>query len=207
MQLKPYLIKTPSWIKYLFNKQIWHIETKKKVLYLTFDDGPIPEVTPWALNELAKHNAKATFFCIADNVCKYPEIYKQILIAEHQVGNHTFSHINGWKSNTKDYLKNIAKAANYINSKLFRPPHGKIKASQAKALRNQGYKIIMWDVLSADFDQSIKPKQCLDNVLKNTAKGSVIVFHDSLKAKKNLYYTLPKVLAHFSKQGFVFESL
>jgi peptidoglycan/xylan/chitin deacetylase (PgdA/CDA1 family) len=207
MYLKPYFIKTPRWIKHLFNKQIWHVETTEKILFLTFDDGPIPEVTPWVLDELIKYNAKATFFCIADNVCKYPEIYKQISAHGHQVGNHTFSHINGWESNTKNYLKNTVKATNHIDSKLFRPPHGKIKPSQAKALRKQGYKIIMWDVLSADFDQSIKPNQCLDNVLKNAGKGSIIVFHDSLKAKDNLYDTLPKVLAYFSKQGYLFEKL
>jgi len=207
MQLKPYFIKNPNWIRRLFNKQIWSVETDRKVLFLTFDDGPIPEVTPWVLDELAKYNAKATFFCIADNVRKYPNVYKQLLTNGHQVGNHTFSHLNGWKINPNYYLENTEKAASYIDSKLFRPPHGKIKHSQAKALRRLGYKIIMWDVLSADFDQNISPEQCLENVLNNTEKGSIIVFHDSLKAKGNLYYTLPKVLKHFSELGFSFEKL
>ncbi len=205
MQLKPYFVKTPAWIKYLFNKQIWAVETDRKVLFLTFDDGPIPEVTPWVLNELAKYNAKATFFCIADNVCKHPKEYQQILANGHQVGNHTFSHVNGWKVNTNQYLNNVEKANEYIDSKRFRPPHGKLKPSQVKALIRQGYKIIMWDVLSADFDQNIPPERCLENVLNNMEKGSILVFHDSLKAKENLYYTLPKVLKHFSELGFSFE--
>ena len=207
MQLKPYFIKTPNWIKRLFNKQIWFVETDRKVLFLTFDDGPIPEVTPWVLDELTKYNAKATFFCIGDNVRKYPNVYKQLLTNGHQVGNHTFSHVNGWKTNSNHYLESTEKAASYINSKLFRPPHGKVKPSQVRALRKQGYKIIMWDVLSADFDQNISPEQCLENVLNNTEKGSIVVFHDSLKAKKNLYYTLPKVLKHFSNKGFEFKKL
>ena len=207
MRIKPYFVKTPEWIKFLFTKQVWQLKTQEKVIYLTFDDGPIPEITPWVLTELKKHKARATFFCIADNVRKYPKIYKQLLDDGHQVGNHTFSHLNGWKTKTKNYTADIIKAKKHIQSTLFRPPYGKLKPKQSRVLQDKGYKIIMWDVLSADFDTTISPKKCLENCLKNTTKGSVVVFHDSLKAKQNLIYTLPKVLEYFSEAGFVFKSV
>ncbi len=205
--MKPYFVKTPNWLKRLYNKQIWDIKTNKKVIYLTFDDGPIPEVTPWVLQELKKHNAKATFFCIGDNVKKHTSIYNAVLTEGHAVGNHTLHHLNGWQTNTDKYIADITEYSEYVSSKLFRPPYGKIKKSQRKLLLEKGYKIIMWDVLSADFDQSISNEKCLQNVLQNTKNGSIIVFHDSKKSFERLAYVLPKVLAHFSALGFCFNKL
>jgi len=164
---------------------------------------------------LKKHNAAATFFCVGDNLLKYPKIFKEIIQQNHSIGNHTFDHLNGWNSSNKDYLNSILKAeevihnSKFINHKsyLFRPPYGKIKSSQAKLLIKEGYEIIMWDVLSADFDQMISKEKCLQNVIKNTKSGSIIVFHDSEKSFKNLEYVLPKVLEYFSKKGFAFKAL
>lgn len=176
----------------------------EKIVYLTFDDGPVPEVTPWVLEQLKKYNAKATFFCIGDNIRKNPEIYKSLLTAGHQTGNHTFNHLNGWKVNTEDYLKNTALAADYIKSFLFRPPYGKIKFFQALRLKRQ-YKIVMWDVLSYDFDINTSPQQCMENVIVNAVPGSIVVFHDSIKAEKNLKFALPEVLKYFSERQYRFE--
>ncbi len=185
---------------------VWRASFLDKTLYLTFDDGPIPEVTPWVLQQLKEYNAKATFFCVGKNVLQYPNIYQQILEEGHRVGNHTFNHLNGWKTDTMDYLENIGECGRLVNSPLFRPPYGKIKKSQLRSIETQ-YQIIMWDVLSGDFDQSIDPQECLENVLEYSREGSIIVFHDSLKAFKNLSYTLPKVLEHFANKGYQFTSL
>lgn len=183
----------------------------KNSVYLTFDDGPHPEITPWVISELKKYNAEATFFCIGKNVKQYPHIYKQILDEEHATGNHTQNHINGWKSSDEDYIKDISEAALHIKSNLFRPPYGRIKKSQAasiaEAMKNKTAKIIMWDVLSGDFDRSILPENCLENVLKNTTPGSIVVFHDSEKAYNNLVNSLPKVMQHFSKKGCLFKKI
>ncbi|MDT0552969.1 polysaccharide deacetylase family protein [Urechidicola vernalis] len=205
--MKAYFVKTPHWIQRLFKNWVWSFSTSKKEIYLTFDDGPTPEITEWTLTELAKFNAKATFFCIGKNVKKYPDIFQKIIEQGHSIGNHTHNHLNGWNEQTEEYLNNSEKAALEIDSKLFRPPYGKLKLSQAKKLRTLGYKIIMWDVLSADFDQSISKDKCLENVLKNTQNGSVIIFHDSLKAAKNLKFTLPKVLEAFTKKGYSFKAI
>ncbi len=205
--MKAYFVKTPQWIKHLFNKQIWSFETDQKILYLTFDDGPIPEVTPWVLKQLSKYNAKATFFCIGDNIKKHPKIYNQLIEENHKIGNHTFSHLNGWKTSCNNYLKDIKKAGGLIKSRLFRPPYGKISPKQANALRKEGFSIIMWDVLSADFDNSISNEKCFNNVINNTNDGSIIVFHDSIKAQSRLKYVFPKVLEYYTKQGYVFEAI
>lgn len=212
-----YWIKTNSVIKKIFSNYIWDVSNTENKIYLTFDDGPIPEITEWVLEELKKHNAKATFFCIGNNIEKHPEIFEKVINEGHSVGNHTFNHLNGWKTSTEDYLENAklgeASISNLkseiynLQSKLFRPPYGKIKTSQAKKLQQLGYKIIMWDVLSADYDTSISPEKCLDNVLKNVTSGSIIVFHDSIKAFPNLEYTLPKALKYWAAKGFVFEKL
>lgn len=214
-----YFVKTPYIVQRIFKNYIWSFSTSKKVLYLTFDDGPTPEITEWTLKTLKKYNAKATFFCVGKNIENHPKIFKQIITENHSVGNHTHNHLNGWRVNTETYIKNIELTEDSIqsavssfqskkeeNSKLlFRPPYGKIKPNQSKKLRSKGYKIIMWNVLSADFDQTISKEKCLENVLKNSKKGSVIVFHDSVKTAENLKYVLPKILAHFSKKGFVFD--
>ncbi|MCK5814928.1 MAG: polysaccharide deacetylase family protein [Flavobacteriaceae bacterium] len=212
--MRTYLIKTPNLFRWIYPKLIWSFSTSKKELYLTFDDGPTPEITDWVLETLKKYHAKATFFCIGKNITNHPEIFQKIIEEGHAVGNHTNNHLNGWQTPVEDYLNNIsiAKKTNQQFNKstiqqLFRPPYGKIKKKQAQQLIQKGYKIIMWDVLSADFDQSISEEKCYQNVLKNTEKGSVIVFHDSLKAAKNMKYALPKVLDYFSKRGFEFKTI
>ena len=198
-----YWIKTNRLIKRVFSNYVWDIPTAEKKVYLTFDDGPTPEITAWVLNQLKAFDAKATFFCIGDNIRKYPEIFNSILLNGHNIGNHTFNHYNGWKIKTPEYIENVQLCKEAIiqnskfkiqNSNLFRPPYGKIKNAQAKTLIASGYKIIMWDILSADFDTTVSREECLKNVLKNIAPGSIIVFHDSVKAFKNLEYTLPRTL-------------
>ena len=202
-------VKTNRLIKKIFYNQIWEIPNSEKKIYLTFDDGPIPEVTEWVLDVLKSENIKATFFCIGDNIRKHPEVYKRILKEGHQTGNHTFNHLNGWKTNTKSYLKNFKLCEhlklNTEHSFLFRPPYGKIKPSQSKVIRQLGYKITMWDVLSYDFDSTISTEKCLENVISNTEQGSIIVFHDSVKAEKNLKYALPKAIQILKDKGFIFN--
>jgi peptidoglycan/xylan/chitin deacetylase (PgdA/CDA1 family) len=203
-----YWIKTNSLIKRIFSNYIWDIPNMKNKIYLTFDDGPTPEITEWVLEILKEHQIKATFFCIGKNIQKHPAIFNKVINDGHAIGNHTFNHLNGWKTPFGSYLENIDLCKSEIRnqqSTLFRPPYGKIKTTQSKKLRQLGYKIIMWDVLSADFDQSITPEKCLENVLQNTQSGSVIVFHDSIKAFKNLEYTLPKSIAILKQKGFEFD--
>jgi len=204
-------VKTNKWIKKIFNNLVWDIPNSEKKIYLTFDDGPIPKVTEWVLDLLKSNNVKATFFCIGDNIKKHPEIYKRILIEGHQTGNHTFNHLNGWKTDTNHYIDNFKLCESEIlklnaeHSFLFRPPYGKIKPRQSKAIRQFGYKIIMWDVLSYDFDSTISAEECLENVISNTEQGSIIVFHDSIKAANNLKYALPKAIQILKNKGFVFD--
>ena len=206
-----YFVKTPGWLKRIYDSYIWSIPESDKILYLTFDDGPHPEATPFVLKELKKHNALATFFCIGKNVVSYPGIYKQIINEGHSVGNHTYNHLNGWKTGNDDYLKDIALASHEIDSNLFRPPYGRITSFQAKNLRSamngKEPKVIMWDVLSGDFDIDCTPQQCLSNVLLATVSGSIIIFHDSEKAFPNLAYSLPRILNYFSEKGYLFKSL
>jgi peptidoglycan/xylan/chitin deacetylase (PgdA/CDA1 family) len=206
-----YFVKTPWWLKKIYSSYVWDIDTPEKIIYLTFDDGPHPVATPFVLDELKKYNAKATFFCIGKNVVEYPEIYKRILAEGHRTGNHTQNHLNGWKSSNDVYLDNIAEAANYIDSELFRPPYGRIKKSQAKkissSIRGKEPQIIMWSVLSGDFDIRNSKEQCLKNIVTNVKPGSIIVFHDSEKAFRLLEYTLPKALQIQSEKGYQFEKL
>lgn len=209
--------------KVIFPSLLWNFDIKEKIIYLTFDDGPIPEITPWVLKKLRDYNAKATFFCIGDNVAKYPEIFKMVLQDGHAIGNHTYNHINGWKTDKKNYTENILKAdaviqnfSNIYNKKalsplrgikLFRPPFGRITVSQIKNLSKLDYKIVMWDVISGDYDQNKGYESCLRNVIKHTRPGSILVFHDSAKAFKNLQRVLPEVLGIYSRRGFEFRSL
>lgn len=205
-----YWVKTNSIFKKIFSNYVWDVPNIENKIYLTFDDGPTPKITEWVLEELQKYNAKATFFCIGNNIQKHPEILKKITNKGHSLGNHTFNHLNGWKTSTQKYLENTKLCEDSslnLQSKLFRPPYGKIKPSQSKKLRKLGYKIIMWDVLSADFDSSISPKKCLKNILQNVASGSIIVFHDSMKAFPNLEYTLPESLKFLKEKGYIFENL
>ena len=178
----------------------------ERVIYLTFDDGPIPEVTPWVLETLKHFDAKATFFCVGDNVVKHPEVFKKVLAAGHQVGNHTFNHLNGWKNPTDAYLENVERCSQVLPGNLFRPPYGVLKLAQKNALLPR-YKIVMWDVLSGDFDHSITAERCLKNVIENTLSGSIVVFHDSMKAADRLQYVLPRTLDHFSAKGYSFDRI
>lgn len=204
-----YFVKTPKWIRKLFTGSIWEMPTTKKGVYLTFDDGPHPQITSFVLDELAKYNAKATFFCIGKNVVENPAVFKRILDDGHAIGNHTYDHLDGWKTGNAAYLQNILKSKNYIDSDLFRPPYGRITRSQRKDLtvQHQATKFIMWSVLSGDFDEKITPEQCCENVVKNAKRGSVVVFHDSVKAEERLRFALPIVLKYFSDKGYMFEKI
>ena len=201
-----FFVKTPSIVKRYYSGLVWDIPTEEKVIYLTFDDGPTPEVTSYVLKELSKYNAKATFFCLGCNVDKHPNIYQEIISEGHQIGNHTYHHLNGWHTNNQQYFDNVEKCSKTIDSKLFRPPYGRIKKSQSAKLI-QDYKIVMWDVLSGDFDPKTTPEQCLKNVIDYTSEGSIVVFHDSKKASQNLSYALPKFLAYFHERGYRFEAI
>ncbi|MGQ7946307.1 polysaccharide deacetylase family protein [Flavobacterium sp. WC2509] len=211
--MKLYWIKTNTFIKKIFSNYVWEIPNTENKIYLTFDDGPTPDVTEWVLEKLQKQQVKATFFCIGKNIDSNPDLFKKVINDGHAIGNHTFNHLNGWKTNTADYLENAAlcQSAIYehqpVNPKLFRPPYGKIKTSQSKRLRELGFKIIMWDVLSADFDQTITPEKCLENVIENVVSGSVIIFHDSVKGYKNLEYVLPRSLQILKDKGFTFDTI
>lgn len=213
--MKAYLPKTPSIFMRFFSEYIWRFSLEKKEIYLTFDDGPTPEITEFVLDELKKYNAKATFFCIGKNIKNHSKIFNDIILDGHAIGNHTNNHLNGWKTEKETYLNNIIKCDNTIKQfskttiteKLFRPPYGKIRKSEAKEILKNGYKIIMWTVLSADFDTTISKEKCLNNVLKNTKKGSIIVFHDSVKASEKLRFVLPKVLDYYAKKGFKFAAI
>ncbi|CAL65133.1 polysaccharide deacetylase family protein [Christiangramia forsetii] len=226
--MKLFRPKYPSILKFLYPQRVSKINDKHSI-YLTFDDGPIPEVTPWVLDQLVKYNAKATFFCIGDNVKKHPDIFRRISNEEHFIGNHTYNHLNGWKISNSEYIENTWQAEEIMiesgnqaknnkprtkNSelrtptyKLFRPPYGKIKNSQAKQLNKQGFKIVMWDVISGDYDQDFSAEKCFNNVIKNGTAGSIIVLHDSKKAFRNLKETLPRILAYYSEKGLEFRSL
>lgn len=209
--------KTPQVVKKVFSQYTWDINTSNKELYLTFDDGPTPEITHWTLDILAKYNAKATFFSIGANVEKHPDIFQDILSKGHAIGNHTQHHIKGWNTTVKNYIEDVTTCETVLTSqithpeitsiKLFRPPYGKITSKQGKALLGLGYNIIMWDVLSFDWDHSVSKENCTNKVISKAKKGSIIVFHDSVKASKNMQYALPKVLDYFTNKGYIFKAL
>jgi len=201
-----YLVKTPQVVQNLFPHFTWRIPTREKVLFLTFDDGPIPEVTPWVLDQLQAFDACATFFCVGENASNQPELFARLRREGHAVGSHTYQHLNGWQTDNRTYFLNTRRAAQRIGGELFRPPYGKLKPSQAQFLQRH-YRIVMWDVLSADFDPAVRPQQCLNYVLERSEPGSIVVFHDSLKAWPRLEYALPRVLEHFSEQGYRFQPL
>ncbi|MCQ6960138.1 polysaccharide deacetylase family protein [Mucilaginibacter aquariorum] len=204
-----YLVKTPWLLKKLYPELIWDAKPGARCIYLTFDDGPIPIVTPFVLNILKQHNAKATFFCIGDNVSKHPDVFEQVKKDGHAIGNHTFNHLKGWATDSQTYLENFLQADKILDTPLFRPPYGRIKREQIKLLKNArpDLKIIMWDVLSGDFDLSLKPEEALKNVLKNAQDGSIVLFHDSVKAFHKLEYALPLAMEYWSKEGYEFKSL
>lgn len=201
-----YLNHTPSLVQRFLPDCTWRVETTEKLLYLTFDDGPIPEVTPWVLDILESYDAKASFFCVGENVMKHPDIFEELKNRGHSIGSHTYNHLSGWNTPNASFLKNIRKASQLTGSKLFRPPYGRISPAQIKILRNH-YQIVMWDVLSGDFDEKIDEETCYQNVINNAREGSIIVFHDSIKSIHKLQYALPKVLDYYTQLGYRFDKL
>ena len=199
-------VHLPEWLSKLFPQAIWLLPSGEKTLYLSFDDGPVPEVTPLVLDILSEKNIKATFFCVGDNVRKYPELFERIKSEGHSVGNHTFNHLQGIKTSNTNYLNNIDEANKYIASNLFRPPHGIITPIQYRAII-QKYKLVMWDVISCDYDASLSAKKCTRNVIDFVRDGSIITFHDSIKAKKNVLQALPNVIDTLTKQGYQFKKI
>lgn len=202
-------ITTPKILRMFYPSFLWEMPKGEKKIYITFDDGPHPTITPQVLEILKKFNAKATFFCIGNNVNKYKETFELIKKEGHAVGNHTFNHERGWMTKTSDYVKSVMEADKLIQSPLFRPPHGRIKSSQIKSLKKafQHLRIIAWSVISYDWDKSLSPDDCFNNVIKNADDGSIIVFHDSEKAFNNMIPALTKVLEYYTERGFAFEKL
>jgi peptidoglycan/xylan/chitin deacetylase (PgdA/CDA1 family) len=204
-----YLASTPFFFRYVYPECVWSVPVSDKKIFLTFDDGPHPEITVFVLDELKKYDAKATFFCIGNNVEKYPEVYNRIIEEGHVVANHTYNHLNGRKTSDDEYLEDIEKAGTLIKSRLFRPPYGSFRRTQLKKIIRGNLKLrpVMWSVLSGDFDLRLPKEKCLQNVLKHTRKGSIVVFHDSEKAREKMTYSLPLVLSHFHQEGYAFEAL
>lgn len=212
--------RAPFFLSWIYPELIWRIDNSEKDIYLTFDDGPVPGPTEFVLRELEKYSAQATFFCIGDNVRKNPGIFTKVIEAGHMIGNHTFNHLSGWKTSSEKYLDNIRKCQDEFRlglpetdpdtgsskyPQLFRPPYGRIKRRQIRQIRN--YKIFMWDVLTHDYAQSLDKDTCLKGSIRATRPGSIVVFHDSLKAEKTMTYVLPRYMEHFAKQGYTFKSL
>jgi peptidoglycan-N-acetylglucosamine deacetylase len=208
-------VRTPFFLPYFYPSLIWRIPSPAKALYLTFDDGPVAGPTEFVLDTLSQYGCEATFFCIGDNVRKNPNVFRRILTAGHTVANHTYNHLNGWRTPIRDYVENIQQCASEIKKHsngqvaegkmFFRPPYGKITVREIGALRN--YRIVMWDVLTKDFNAAISPENCLRNSIAATRNGSIIVFHDSFKAEKNMSYVLPRFIQHFREKGFEFKTL
>lgn len=208
-----YLHFTPLPVQWLFSQYTWRKKVNGgKKIFLTFDDGPVPEVTSFVLSVLEKYNAKATFFCVGDNVRKYPDILQEVVGAGHSPGNHTFHHLNGWNTEKDPYLQNVEDCGREIQQltgrspHLFRPPYGRIRSEQSALLR-KSFEIVMWDVLTGDFDKTLSREECLQKSIRYTKNGSVVVFHDNPKAFHNLSYVLPRYLEHFSARGFTFHAL
>jgi peptidoglycan/xylan/chitin deacetylase (PgdA/CDA1 family) len=204
-----YFVKTPGWLKKIYPGCVWDMPVKEKTLYLSFDDGPHPSITPFVLQQLKKYNAKATFFCIGENVARHPSVFQQVIEEGHAVGNHSFSHLNGWKNSDSDYINNIKKAGEYINSRLFRPPYGRIKRSQLRRLKKgeKKMKVVMWNILSGDWDMDLKPEKCYQQLKEKTRPGDIVVFHDSDKAWDRMSYSLPLFLEYFSLLGYQFRTI
>ena len=226
------LVTTPKILRMLYPSFLWEMPKGEKKLYITFDDGPHPTITPQVLEILKKFNAKATFFCIGNNVNKYKETFELVKKEGHAVGSHTYNHERGWKTKTQDYVNSVIEANALIQSPLFRPPHGRIKFSQIRRLykkfrisesqnlrkdksellkfessRILNFKIVAWTVISYDWDKSLSPEDCFNHVIKNAGDGSIIVFHDSEKAVNNMIPALTKVLEYYSEKGFTFCSI
>ncbi|MDN5202923.1 polysaccharide deacetylase family protein [Fulvivirgaceae bacterium BMA10] len=208
-----YLHKTPKFLQYLYPGLVWHKDRKEKCIYITFDDGPVPEITQFALNTLGDFNAKGTFFCVGENISRFPEEFKKVVDQGHSVGNHTFNHMNGWNNSQEHYYKNVERCHEEMKKfisvdsrQLFRPPYGRIKRAQANKLMTN-YDIIMWDVLTGDFDHNLDQDTCLKKAIESTRNGSIVIFHDSEKAARNMQFVLPRYLDHFSNLGYTFSAL
>ena len=201
-----YLVKTPKFIQGLFPNYVWRVPNQKKVIYLTFDDGPNEKITPWVIDQLALFNAKATFFCVGKQIDFYPQIYQNLHASGHCVANHSFTHLNGWSSENISYFHDVRQGATRAKSDLYRPPYGHLKVKQAQFLQRH-YKIVMWDVMSGDFDENIDAHQVTSNVINHASSGSIVVFHDTIKAFPRLEKALPAILSYYSHLGYSFETL
>ena len=198
--------RIPAIVRLFYRRVIWRMDRKEHSIYLTFDDGCIPEVTPWVLDLLKKHNIKATFFCVGENVEKYPDVFKLLGEQGHNVGCHTHNHLKGLKTSTNVYVENVQKANLLIKSNLFRPPYGRMTFTQSRILQ-QNFKIVYWDLLTNDFDKNVSPKTIMKNIQRYSRNGSIVVFHDSLKAKDNLFAVLPQAIAYWKNEGYEFKTL
>lgn len=197
----------PFWLRAIYPKNlIWRVPTSERKVFLTFDDGPIPEVTPLVISILNKYNIKATFFCVGENVQKYPEVFDLLLKNGHAIGNHTYHHVKAWKTDFNSYLSEIEQCNQLVKSNLFRPPHGQITRKLAQNL-SKDFRIMMWSALTGDYDKKLSGKQCLANATKNTRPGSIIVFHDSLKARERMEYALPLYIEYCIKNEYGFGNL
>lgn len=199
-------VKPPVLVRKISSRMVWRIPTDEKIIFLTFDDGPMPGMTDWILDELDRFNAKGTFFCVGENVKKHPDLYQEIINRGHHTGNHTFQHRNSFKTSIVEFVKDVYRARKVIDSRLLRPPYGRIRPLAARILVPR-FRIVLWDVLSMDYDQELEPKMVLYNVVSKVRPGSIVVFHDNVKAEKNLRFVLPHVLDHFSRQGYKFVPL
>jgi peptidoglycan/xylan/chitin deacetylase (PgdA/CDA1 family) len=200
------LIQPRPLLKKLYPRALWNFDRREKTIYLTFDDGPIPGLTEWVLHQLEIFNAKATFFCVGSNILKHEAIFRKVQQAGHTVANHTMFHSNGFKHSVADYIKETEECCRLVGNKLFRPPYGKIKRSQYKALLERGYKVIFWDVISYDYEK-IEPRECAVKAISNCRNGSIVLFHDNVKAEQNLKYALPLFLKYFSEKGYRFSAI
>ncbi|MBP3738204.1 MAG: polysaccharide deacetylase family protein [Muribaculaceae bacterium] len=198
--------RPPLLYRMLFPETVWRIHKRRRTVYITFDDGPIPEVTPWVLDTLDRYGVKATFFCVGENVERHPELFEEIKRRGHSVGNHTMNHLQGRFVTTRNYLLNVFHAHDLIGSTLFRPPHGLLRWGQSKVLRER-FSIIMYDLVTRDYSNKLNGEQVLDNVKTYARNGSIIVFHDSLKAEQNMKYALPRAIEWLQAQGYTLERI
>ncbi len=201
-----YTVQAPFFLRWLYPSLTWHRSRTEKRIFLTFDDGPIPDVTPFIINTLNNYGIKATFFCVGENIKKHPLLFERLLENGHRVGNHTHNHLNGWKTPDDYYLQNVDRCQQLTQTPLFRPPYGRGTRSQYTQLRKT-HEIIMWDVLSGDFDLRLTPEKCLRNVLRYTQNGSIVVFHDNLKAIPRVTHALPRAIEHWMEEGYAFGVL
>ena len=199
-----FIEQPPQFIRRLYPRACWRMNASEKSVYLTFDDGPIPEVTPWVLDVLDKYHIKATFFMVGDNVRKHPDEYKMVVERGHRIGNHTYNHLKGFKELTERYIANIDKADCYLSTDLFRPPHGFMRLSQYRALYER-YRIIMWDLVTRDYNLKLNGREILKKVKRYARNGSIITFHDSLRSVHNLHYALPRAIEWLLQEGYEFK--